>query len=225
MYFKLRFCNLCGFPIIRINKSVFGLRCIKCRSSFIHRALGKVITELNLSKDAIVHEFSNHGAIFNYLKNNFKNLTTSEYFDGIASGDFKDGVQCQDVQHLTLPHNHYNLMTSTEVFEHVPNDIKGFKNIYNCLKKGGYFAFTVPLTETEKTVERAILENGEIKHLLEPEYHGDHLRSKGILAFRNYGFDIAERLKSVGFSDVKMPLIDDTKFAVEPAKRVIVAKK
>lgn len=46
-------------------------------------------------------------------------------------------------------------------------------------------------------------EDGTLEHILPPEYHGDYLR-KGILAFRNYGLDIYDSLKKVGFQDVKI---------------------
>jgi hypothetical protein len=63
--------------------------------------------------------------------------------------------------------------------------------------------FSVPLTTKEKTVERAILVDGAVRHLLPPEYHGDRIRGwGGVLAYRNYGLDIIERVRSAGFSDV-----------------------
>lgn len=221
----IRFCNLCKFPIVKINASVFGLRCIKCRSSFIHRAMGKVLDGIKLDENAYVHEFSNHGAIYSYLRKRFKCLTTSEYFDNVASGEIVNGVQCQDVQQLSFANNTYDLFTSTEVFEHVPDDAKGFSEIYRCLKPDGYFVFTVPINEVPETVERAKIEKGEIVHMLEPEYHGDHMRSKGILAFRNYGLDIKQKLEKAGFRNVELHLIEDASKGIIPAKRVISCQK
>ena len=50
------------------------------------------------------------------------------------------------------------------------------------------------------TVERAVMEGGAIRHLLEPENHGDVIRGHGrVLAFCNYGLDIVHRLKASGF--------------------------
>jgi hypothetical protein len=81
-------------------------------------------------------------------------------------------------------------VTSTEVFEHVPNDNKGFFEIYRLLKKDRYFRFTVPLSDNPKTVERCFLQpDGTIIHQLEPEYHGNQIRGQGrVLTFRNFGF-------------------------------------
>ena len=56
---------------------------------------------------------------------------------------------CQDVQHLTFDDAEFDICTSTEVFEHVPDDIKGFKEIYRVLKDDGVFIFTVPIHDEE----------------------------------------------------------------------------
>ena len=110
-------------------------------------------------------------------------------------------MQCQDVQGLTFDDATFDLCTSTEVFEHVPDDRKGFSEIRRVLRPGGRFVFTVPLTQAAKTVERARLVDGKLQHLLEPEYHGDVIRGQGkVLCFRNYGRDILDRLRDSGFS-------------------------
>ena len=128
-------------------------------------------------------------------------LTCSEYFDDVPPGQRRDGVLCQDVQQLTFAGASFDLCTSTEVFEHVPDDLRGFREVRRVLKPGGIFLFTVPLTDAPATVERARLEHGHIIHLLPPEYHGDRIRGRHhVLAFRNYGRDIIDRLLVSGFT-------------------------
>jgi len=63
--------------------------------------------------------------------------------------------------------------------------------------------FTVPFAaHSSGNVERAVLlENGEIQHLLPPEYHGNPLSKNGILCFRHYGWDMLTDLTDVGFKD------------------------
>ena len=87
------------------------------------------------------------------------------------------------------------------MFEHVPDDTRGFENIYRVLKDNGKLVFTVPIDVNANTIQRAILhDNGEIEHLEPPEYHGDPISRTGkILAYRNYGADIVEKLKLIGF--------------------------
>jgi SAM-dependent methyltransferase len=188
--------------------------------------MGEVLSSFRFEPNLRVHEFSKHGAIFKYLSKRFPSLSNSEYYDGIPSGQFKEGVQCQDLQNLSFEDNQFDLMTSTEVFEHVPDDAKGYAEVLRCLKPNGYFIFTVPLNLGQaNTQQRAKLENGELVHMLPPEYHGDHLRNKGILAFRNYGTDIKPLLESIGFAKVELRLIDKPALGISPAKYVIIAQK
>lgn len=193
-------CNLCKFPVLRILKGPFGLRCIRCRSTVIHRSIGLAVQEMNFNDNIFVYELSSRGALYNFLRKKFMNLSYSEFFDDTALGEFKNGIQCQDVQNLTFHDNYFDLVTSTEVFEHVPDDIKGFNEVYRILKKGGHFIFTVPLSNNENTVERAkLIDGNKVLHLIEPEYHKDRIRGWKVLAYRNYGLDILELLRSVGF--------------------------
>ena len=81
------------------------------------------------------------------------------------------------------------------------------------------------IPEVPITVERAVLSGGTIRHLLEPEYHGDVIRGQGrVLCFRNYGLDIVERLKACGFRDARLVPADGAARWGFGAK-VVVAEK
>jgi len=149
----------------------------------------------------VVYELSSRGPLKEFLERSSGILYYSEYFDDALLGSYTNGIQCQDVQSLTYSQESFDLCTSTEVFEHVPNDIKGFSEIFRVLKPKGIFIFTVPLEVNNKTIERVIeMPNGEIQYLLDPEFHYDPIRGhENILVYRNYGYDILEKLKKVGF--------------------------
>ncbi len=101
----------------------------------------------------------------------------------------------------------FDVCTSTEVFEHVPDDARGFAEIRRVLRPGGFFVFTVPLSPGAATVERAALRDGSVHHVLPPVYHGDRVRGRGkVLVFRDYGMDIAERLRRQGFAQAWVDL-------------------
>lgn len=204
----LKYCPICESlkPIIRLNDNEIAIRCIACRASVVSMTMANVISEeYACLQEKTVYELSARGPLVRYLNRKCKNLTTSEFYPHVKLGDSYNGVLCQDVQNLTFESNSFDLATSTDVFEHVPNDVLGLKNIYRVLKPGGKAIFTVPLCG-EITVQRAMCtDSGKIEHILPPEYHGDPIASTGkILAFRNYGYDLLDLLSSVGFKTSKI---------------------
>jgi SAM-dependent methyltransferase len=218
-------CNLCRFPILRINKSTFGARCVRCWSTHVHRGAGRVVASLPLERP-VTYELSSRGALHHYLKRRAGRFYCSEFFDDVAPGLMKRGVVCQDVQSLLLGDGLFDLVTSTEVFEHVPDDRKGFREVHRVLKRGGYLVFTVPVWSRDETVERCALRpDGTIEHFLPPEYHGDRIRgSARVLAFRDYGHDIVERLRECGFVGVELRHVRTRLHAVDE-QPVLVGQK
>jgi SAM-dependent methyltransferase len=153
-----------------------------------------------------VYELSCRGALHRFLSRNAGRLHCSEYFADCPPGAHRDGIQCQDVQRLTLADRSFDLCTCTEVFEHVPDDALGFAEIRRVLKPGGHFLFTVPLIGSDETLERATMgPDGTVEHLQPPVYHGDPAKGHGaVLAFRDYGSDIVGRLTAQGFESVQI---------------------
>lgn len=202
-------CPLCNRKrfFVRLDDNEISVRCLSCRATPITTSLASVLRDSspNLgSKD--VYELSSRGALFEYLRRSCKTVTHSEYFSDTPPGEFRNGIQCQDVQQLTYQDASFDLCTSTEVFEHIPNDAKGFSEIFRVLKPNGIFIFTVPIDIRNKTVERAELQaGGDIRHIHPPEYHSDPIRDHGpILVFRDYGYDVLQRLLKAGFKRAEL---------------------
>lgn len=204
-------CSMCGRTLfIKLcNDDTSAIRCVRCRASVTSMAIASVLKELAAKwEDKKIYELSSRGPFFSFLHNRASHLTYSEYFDDIPPGAYKGAVQCQDVQELTYGDESFDLCTCTEVFEHVPNDLKGFREIYRVLKPGGLFLFTVPLSDRRKTVERVRLNEGKLIYLEEPEYHDDHILGAGrVLCYRNYGLDIVDRLSHAGFKDAEIIMV------------------
>ena len=203
------YCPLCNGSsvMVKLNDQHVAVRCVRCRASAVTLSLISVLKECIPDLDSLdVYELSARGPLFAYLQKRAKAVTFSEYFADVQPGEYRRGIQCQDVQRLTYRDASFDLCTSTEVFEHVPDDRQGFAEVCRVLRPGGRLIFTVPIEVHPNTVERAkLLPDGSIEHLLEPEYHGDPIRTDGrILAFRNYGTDIVDRLRSAGFQTARL---------------------
>ena len=225
--FKISKCPLHGNSVfVRLNDSMLGVRCVICGAAPIATSIASVlINHVPDFKKKKIYELSTRGAFFEFLTKNAANVIFSEYMDDVKPGDSINGVLCQDVQHLTFDSGKFDVCTSTEVFEHVPDDISGFKEIFRVLQDNGVFIFTVPLHDTDKTVNRVSLENGKMVYLMKPEYHDDSIRGVGkVLVYRDYGRDIVEKLLSVGF--LKVEIIKESDSAGFGYKKdVIVARK
>ena len=199
-------CPYCGPTLfVRLRREAIGVRCVRCAASAIHLVIGWALRDQVqdlAGRDGC--ELSARGPLAEFLKRTAKSAALSEYFADAEPGAYRNGVRCEDVQRLSYADASFDLVTHTEVLEHVPDDARAFAELHRVLRPGGTMLFTVPLYGGYPTIERARLRNGEVEHLMEPAYHIDPLRGAGILAFRDYGLDIVERLRAAGFAEASV---------------------
>ncbi|HKE48454.1 MAG TPA: class I SAM-dependent methyltransferase [Rhodanobacteraceae bacterium] len=204
-------CPFCGPSLfVRLCNEPIGIRCVRCGASAVHLALGWGLVDYAPpleTSDAC--ELSARGPLVAYLRRKAKSVALSEYFADAEPGSMRNGVRCEDVQRLSYADASFDLVTHTEVLEHVPDDTRAFAELFRVLRPGGTMIFTVPLHRGYDTIERARLVDGRVEHLLEPVYHLDPLRREGILAFRDYGWSLVERLTGFGFVDARQVLLHD----------------
>ena len=201
-------CPLCGPGlVVRLRNEECAVRCLRCAASPVHRSLAQVLLRhVDTLHDRDSCELSARGPWAAYLRARTRNAALSEYFSGLSSGATRNGVRCEDVQRLSYPDASFDLITHTEVLEHVPDDRRAFAELQRVLRPGGWMLFTVPLYGAA-TLERARLRNGAVEHLLPAVYHGDPARGGDpILAYRDYGDDIVSRLRDAGFAEAVAPL-------------------
>ncbi|HEV7491594.1 MAG TPA: class I SAM-dependent methyltransferase [Rhodanobacteraceae bacterium] len=224
--FALRRCPYCGPSVfIWFGPDATDVRCVGCSAGIVQLGIGWALRDnLGPLGKCDVCELSSRGALVAYLRRKARSVTTSEYLPGVAPGTLQDGVRCEDVQRLTYENASFDLVTHTEVLEHVPDDARAIGELLRVLRPGGAMIFTVPMHEGERTIERARQHDGAIEYLLEPVYHLDLLRPEGILAFRDYGRDIVERLRVAGFVDVRI-LAPSRRLAWLGGLPVIAARK
>lgn len=218
--FGFIFCNVCG-SIRKIKIRTNNLRedatCKKCNSNSRKRHLSTVILELinkknntsyrslrGISKDSglRIYNVESNGALHHYLKH-IDDYICSEYFGPYETyGKEKNGILNVDLMNIPFEDNTLDLVISTEVFEHIPDPYKAFQEVYRVLKKGGSHVFTIPYYEDREQDEvRAFLDdNNNIVYTMEPQYHGDPIRSdEGILVYTIFAEEMQKKLELIGF--------------------------
>ncbi|WP_157237578.1 class I SAM-dependent methyltransferase [Beggiatoa alba] len=148
--------------------------------------------------------------LFFRLKEKINGLVGSEYLGGDKVGGQLYACQGQlirheDVTRLSFSDNELDLLLSFDVLEHVSDYKLALTEIYRTLKQGGHALLTTPINPRLKsTVTRAYVDSVDlqVKHLLEPVYHGDPINNSGILCFHDFGIDIVDILYLIGFSKV-----------------------
>ncbi len=109
----------------------------------------------------------------------------------------------EDLTQLTFPDASFDLFVTSDVFEHVFCAERAFAEIARVLKPGGMHIFSMPwYPKLIKSEPRAkLLDNGQIKHLKEPNYHGNPVDEKGSLVTTDWGLDFCDIIyKSSGMT-------------------------
>lgn len=188
---------------IKPGPDVYLTKCLICKSSLISLSLLKTIkTNERYIKFHKTYELSFHGIIYDYLKKKSSAFYFSEFFPS-SNNKFVNGVRNEDIQKLSFKSNFFNLITSTEVLEHVPDYKRALREIFRVLIPGGYFFFTVPLFPASKTHQVAYIDNNKnIKWLMNPEFHGSRITGPNSVPvfWRHSEKQILLDLKDAGFS-------------------------
>jgi SAM-dependent methyltransferase len=212
-YHKLGKCNICGnitiFVCIDSQTARNNMYCPFCRSSSRKRHVAKVLikeviksgsTLANILKtrQISIYNADVNDAIYQVL-HNYPLYTCSSFSPDIKPGtEIRKGVFCQDLENLTFADESFDAVMTEDVFEHVRHHEKGFREVHRILKLGGYHIFTIPCNFDQTTIVRVDTSGEKDVHILPPEYHGDKNRGQ-ILAYRTFGIDIFDFLKSIGF--------------------------
>jgi ubiquinone/menaquinone biosynthesis C-methylase UbiE len=144
---------------------------------------------------------STYGATLEYLKKNISEVITSEYYSGKKPGELVNGVRNEDVQELSMPNESIDLITSNQVFEHVPDDIKGYSECFRVLRPGGALIFSIPMSDRPQTLQAAEFVEGQLLHHMEPEYHDSRTEgpNSALVFWHHSQRDICDRVQQAGF--------------------------
>lgn len=204
-----------------------SIRCLSCKSTAISLATVTQIARLSLDRaQSAVYELSYHGAVFRYLEGRFANFHFSEYFGPPAGGAEVNGVRNEDVQKLSFGPAMFDLVSSTEVFEHVPDYLAGFAEVARVLRPGGWFVFTVPFFDAPDTERVCKLSaDGKLDWVGREEYHDSQVTGvASVPVFWHHAKQqLVRDLMQVGFREAE--LVRSSEYSERVPQHVVVARR
>jgi len=158
------------------------------------------------NQGASIYLYEQHGDFFKFLTDNLRESTIigSEYLGhGIRPGTLVNGIRHENALNLSFADETFDYLVSCDVFEHVPDIHVALSESFRVLRKGGILIFTIPFdSRSQFSVLRSQVDkNGNVRHLLDPVYHGNPIDSLGSLVFYDFGWDVVGKCIDAGFSD------------------------
>jgi SAM-dependent methyltransferase len=105
--------------------------------------------------------------------------------------------------------------------EHVREPFRGFKEIRRVLKPDGVYFFTIPYRDDRLTTSRVDVSGEDDVHTLPKVYHQDPYRREDSLVYTDFGADLPELLRPLGFDTQLIYVTDensDIQDDLEPMK-------
>lgn len=190
--------------------------CERCNSCPRQRAIALAMEQFipnwrNLS----IHEGS---PCIQFFANQCENYTCSFYFTDVQPGqlDKATGKRCENFEMLTFPDNTFDIFMHQDVLEHVFNPERAMKEAMRVLKPGGLHIFTAPKNKRLlKSEPRAIIEDGQVRHLKDEQYHGDPKDPNGVLVTWDYGADFEDLMSAFGGYLINTVVIRDRRYGID----------
>lgn len=126
--------------------------------------------------------------------------TTSYFWPDVPRGALREGVRCEDLQALTFPDDQFDLVITSDIFEHVRRPYEAFAEIDRVLRPGGRHVFTIPMRWPlpDRSVTRVDTASEQDVHTLPPVRHGSPTDPEGSLVYTDFGTDLVDRLDEMG---------------------------
>lgn len=136
----------------------------------------------------------------------------SVYLPELPNGAALDDERMRnvDLQDMPFPDDHFDVVITTEVMEHVRYVDRAHRELCRVLRPNGVYVFTVPYDPALEHTWQLVDPETDEDLIDVPHIHGDpELRQEGIRAYRVFGRDLVEDLRRCGlaaeFRDVRRP--------------------
>ena len=210
-------CSVCGWVgcFERNHRSLReGFACKVCNSSLRYRGQADVLlklfgqsgirclAELVKKKPFRSLKIFEPGVIgpLRPLLSKVEMYSQSYYWEDVKLGGVRDNIGCQNLETLTFEDNNFDLIITSDIFEHIRRPWDAFEEIFRVLKPGGYHVFSIPVQKPlrENSVERVDTTGDVDRMLVEPHYHSAPGGGRA-LVYTDFGSDIIARLADLGF--------------------------
>jgi SAM-dependent methyltransferase len=162
-----------------------------------------------------IHESSPSGPASAKIQRNCPGYVASQFYPDVAYGTIKDGCRCENLEKMTYADETFDLVITQDVLEHVFHPEAAFAEIARTLKPGGAHVFTVPLYVGRATLVRAFEEDGAVRHLQPPDYHGNPISAEGSLVVREWGDDLPEVIRTACGLETEIFLVRDRRLGID----------
>lgn len=194
--FNFGYCPICEKKTIFIKRATWlrdFYHCARCASIPRWRALVYVLqTHFPLWRELKIHESSPGGVSSDKLKRECSSYVASHFFPETPPGEMHQGFRCENLERQTFEDAEFDLVITQDVFEHVLDPARAFSEVARTLRPGGAHVFTVPWYYWKETLVRAIRDAGAIRHLEQPDYHGNPIDLNGSLVVTEWGWDLCD---------------------------------
>lgn len=193
------------------------LQCRRCGATMRDRTLAYALLEALNARDPAaaesIYELSDHASLKQRIldTDSFSVMSRllarhANYVRSSFKPDIPFGVELEknrynvNLERINFPNESFDVVLTSDVAEHI-RDIDGaHREIFRVLRPGGLYIFTVPY-DPNCPSHHVLVDTSEAedKFLVPKQIHGDPLTGD-ILAYRVFGRQIFDDLKSIGFS-------------------------
>jgi hypothetical protein len=203
------------------------LFCLRCRSIPRGRALIAVLeAHFPAWRTLRLHESSPAGPASRKLARECRGYVATQLLPDTPPGSSRHGVRCEDLEAQTFADGAFDLVVTQDVFEHVLDPARGFREVARTLRPGGAHVFTVPWYPGRQTRARAVREHGAVRHLAEPEYHANPIDPRGSLVVTEWGRDLGRFIEAHSGLGTEVVRLHDRRRGIDGEFReVFVSRK